>query len=148
MCYSSYAIVGPDGEKVMADYLVPKKVDYYHILKENCMLCSAMLIETEQVRRFMFNTKFFHEDYVLGLELLRAGCVAVGCRELLLDWRYLEKSRSFNKLKSAKNRWKIYREFLELPLHKSVYYFINYTITGFRKYSRKHKRTPYTGDAV
>ena len=43
------------------------------ILKENYVQCSAMLIKTDVVKRFMFSTEFFHEDYVLGLDMLRAG---------------------------------------------------------------------------
>lgn len=136
LCYSSYSIISADGNKIRSDYLVPEEVCYESLLKENCILCSAMLVDTEQVRRFMFNTDFYHEDYVLSLELLRSGCLAVGCQETLLDWRYLEKSRSFNKFKSARNRWKIYREFLRLPMIKTLYYFTYYTVTGLRKYLR------------
>ena len=73
----------------------------------------------------------------MGLDMLRAGEKAVGCRELLLNWRYLENSRSFNKKESAINRWKIYRGYLELPLYKAAYLFLNYTVAGLRKYLKK-----------
>ena len=86
------------------------------------------------VKKFMFNTEFYHEDYILGLDMLRSGESAVGCKELLLDWRYIENSRSFNKKRSAINRWKIYRDYLNLPLHKTIYVFLNYVIAGVRKY--------------
>lgn len=136
MCYCSCSVINGNGERILDEYLVPETLKLNDLLKENYIWCSAMLVDTEQVRRFMFNTDFYHEDYVLSLELLRSGCRAVGCRETLLDWRYLEKSRSFNKFKSARNRWKIYREFLRLPMIKTLYYFTYYTVTGLRKYLR------------
>lgn len=137
--YCSYAIIDASGEKVKADYLVPETVTFEDILKENSVQCSAMLIRADVVKRFLFNTEFFHEDYVLGLQMLQSGYKAVGCREILLDWRYIENSRSFNKWKAAKNRWKIYRKFLKLPLGKSAVVFCYYTAGGLRKYLRKSR---------
>lgn len=136
--YCSYGIIGVTGEKVRADYLVPETACINDILKENYIQCSAMLIRKDIVKKFMFNTEFFHEDYILGLDMLRAGEKAVGCREILLYWRYLENSRSFNKKKSAANRWRIYRNYLHLPVYKSAYLFVNYAAAGLRKYLRKN----------
>lgn len=137
--YCSYAIIGANGEKVKGDYLVPVQVGFEELLKENCIQCSAMVIRADIVRKFRFTTEFYHEDYVLGLQVLNSGCRAVGCSEILLNWRYIENSRSFNKWKGAKNRWKIYRDFLQLPLGKSLYVFMHYAAAGLRKYTRKHK---------
>ena len=134
ICYCSYGIIGASGDKVKADYIVRETAEYCDILKENYIQCSAMLIRTDIVKRFMFNTEFFHEDYILGLDMLRSGEVAVGCKDVLLNWRYLENSRSFNKRKSALNRWRIYRGYLQLPLHEAIYLFANYAIAGLRKY--------------
>lgn len=134
ICYCSYGIIDISGEKIKADYLVPETAEYADILKENYMQCSAMLIREDVVKKFRFNTEFFHEDYILGLDMLRSGEKAVGCKELLLNWRYLENSRSFNKKKSAVNRWKIYRDYLKLPLHSSLRLFLNYAVAGLRKY--------------
>jgi len=137
ICYCSYRIIGSAGNKVRADYLVPETAGYGDILKENYIQCSAMLIRADIVKRILFNTEFFHEDYILGLDMLRSGETAVGCRELLLDWRYLENSRSFDKRKSAANRWRIYRDYLRMPLHTSIYLFLNYAVAGVRKYLQK-----------
>lgn len=138
ICYCSYRIIGAAGDKIRADYHVPETARLEDILKENYIQCSAMLIRADIVKRFFFNTEFFHEDYILGLDMLSAGEKAVGCRELLLDWRYLENSRSFDKKKSAVNRWRIYRDYLHLPLYKSLYLFANYTLAGVHKYMKKN----------
>lgn len=139
ICYCSYAIIGPQGNPVKQDYIVPEHVNFDALLKENVMQCSAMLIKSEIVKEFMFKTDYFHEDYVLGLDMLRRGYRAVGCTDILLNWRYLENSRSFNKRKAAKNRWHIYRDYLELPFWKASFLFLCYTMAGLRKYLRKYR---------
>lgn len=136
--YCSYAIIDAKGKKVRGDYLVPEKVDFDDLLKENCIQCSAMVILSDIVRKFQFTTDFYHEDYILGLQMLHSGYKAVACQEILLNWRYIENSRSFNKWRAARNRWKIYRKFLHLPLLKSMNLFIHYAFAGLRKYSRKY----------
>lgn len=136
ICYCSYEIVDELGKKTKADYIVPEKAGFSDILKENYMQCSAMLIRADIVKQFYFNKNFYHEDYILGLDMLRGGETAVGCRELLLSWRYLKNSRSFDKKKSAANRWKIYRNYLHLPLYKACFLFLNYAAAGFMKYFR------------
>ena len=135
--YCSYAIIDANGNKCRADYLVPDTVSYNSLLKENCMQCSAMLIDINIVKSIKFNTEYYHEDYILGLEILKAGYISAGCTDVLLDWRYITNSRSFDKRKSAKNRWLIYRKYLKLPLMKCIWVFCGYTIAGLRKYLSK-----------
>ncbi len=137
ICYCSYSIIDTMGQKARADYVVPSQVAYEDILKENCIQCSAMLIPADIIKATKFTTDFYHEDYVLGLDILRKGYKAVACTEILLNWRYLANSRSFDKKKSARNRWRIYREYLNLPLGKSMWLFGFYTIAGMKKYLRK-----------
>ena len=137
--YCSYAIIDKEGNRARADYFVPEQVTWNDLLIENCIQCSAMLIRSDIVKRIMFKTEFYHEDYILGLDILKQGHKAVGCSEILLDWRYIENSRSFNKKKSARNRWKIYREYLKLSLVKSLVVFVGYAYAGLRKYSRRYR---------
>lgn len=136
ICYCSYRIIDQLGNKARPDYIVPGTARFEDILKENYIQCSAMLIPADVVKAHMFNTQFYHEDYILGLDILKNGQIAVGCTQPLLDWRYLENSRSFNKKKSAANRWRIYRKYLRLPLYKAAYLFCCYATAGFRKYFR------------
>lgn len=132
--YCSYAIIDPEDRPIRADYLVPEQVTLQDLLKENCIQCSAMLIRSDIVRRIRFNTEFYHEDYILGLDILGEGHTAAGCTEVLLDWRYAPNSRSFDKRRAAQNRWRIYRHYLKLPLLKCGWLFACYTAAGLRKY--------------
>lgn len=135
--YSSYSIVDVHGEKAKADYLVPEEINFRELLKENVIGCSAVLMKADVLKEHRFLTDFFHEDYVLWLQLLQSGYRAVGCKDVLLDWRYVENSRSFNKRRAAQNRWRIYRKYLHLSLPKSVWAFSHYALRSLRKYHGK-----------
>lgn len=134
LCYSSYALVDEKGNKVRPDYIVPSRTNFNSLLKENVIGCSTVLVSAEVMKKFLFHSEFYHEDYVLWLEILRAGYQAVGCSDVLMNWFYRENSRSYHKRKSLKKRWNIYRDYMELPLAKSMYYIICYSIAGIRKY--------------
>ena len=132
--YCSYAIIDAAGSKAKEDYIVPEKTDFEHMLRENVIACSAMVVRSDILKKIKFNTEFYHEDFVLALDILHAGYTAAGCKPVLLNWRYLDHSRSFNKKRSACNRWRVYRNYLKLPLLKSINVFLHYAMAGWKKY--------------
>lgn len=132
--YSSYAIVDAEGRQTKRDYIVPEQVSFDSLLRENCIGCSTVLLRREIVEQYRFAPDFYHEDYVLWLRLTQAGLRGVGCRQVLVSWRYIANSRSFNKKNAAKNRWRIYRDYLKLPLWKSALVFCGYVTASLKKY--------------
>lgn len=136
ICYTSYALVDLSGQKVREDYRVPEKTDLSSLLRENVIGCSTVLLSAELAKAKPFRKDFYHEDYVLWLELLREGHKAVGCQTVLTNWCYREKSRSFNKFRSLQNRWRVYRKALQLPLAESIGYIYSYVSAGIRKYRK------------
>lgn len=135
--YCSYAIVDAEGKQAKPDYMVPTRITYESLLRENVVGCSTVLIEAPVIKANLFGSGFYHEDYVLWVKLLKDGLKAVGCGEVLADWRYIENSRSFNKFRAAKNRWHIYRRFLGLSYVKSVQLLMCYATAGLKKYMRR-----------
>lgn len=134
LCCCAYDIIGDDGAPVKASYDVPDQVDFDTLLKENVVCCSTVVLRGDVARNFRFDAGYYHEDYVLWLQLLQQGYRIVGCLQVLAAWRLSQGSRSYNKLKSAKNRWIIYREYLRLPLLKCIRAFCAYAVAGLRKY--------------
>lgn len=132
---TSYAVIDGDGNQAKTDYLVPENIDYDRLLWENVIGCSTVVLRRELIEKHQFCPDYFHEDYVLWLQLLQQGYRAIGCTQVLAQWRYIATSRSFNKVKSARNRWKIYRNYLKLPLLQSIRLFCAYAVAGFRKYA-------------
>ncbi len=134
LSYCSYAIVDAKGEKAKPDYLVPESIDFRGLLRENVIGCSTVMMTGEVARNSRFETTLHHEDYALWTKLLRDGCRAAGCSEVLTDWRWIENSRSYDKRKSAASRWKIFRDYLKLPLTTCVWAFAGYALAGVKKY--------------
>ena len=139
IAYCSYAIVDASGAPAKADYIVPQQVDFDGLLKENVIGCSTVVLRRKVTEHHRFRTDFYHEDYALWLDLLRTNLKAVGCSEPLVSWRLIADSRSYNKGRSARNRWRIYRQHLHLPLGQSLLAFSSYAAASLRKYAGKHR---------
>ena len=130
----SYRIVDIDGQKKCNDLIVPEILDLKFLLIENVIGLSTTLLNAEVIKNYQFNPEYYHEDYVLWLQVLQDGKIIRGVKEVLADYRLVPNSRSANKWKSAKNRWLIYRNYLKKPFLECVYLFVNYAFAGFRKY--------------
>ena len=134
LVYTSYAIVNSDRKISRSAYKVPETTSFGELLKENVIGCSTVLISSEIAKKYQFIEDYYHEDYCLWLNLLRDGYKVIGCPEVLVEWRFMSNSRSFDKRNSAVYRWKIYREYLNLPFAKSVKLFSCYFVGGIKKY--------------
>lgn len=143
--YTSYAIIDTDGKPCRQPYIVPEHTDFNHMLRENVIGCSAVLLSPQAARKYRFSPSFYHEDYCLWLDMLRDGCRAAGCSRVLTEWRLLNGSRSFNKSNGVRQRWRIYREHLQLPLGKSVISFIGYAVNGIKKYGKSTRNETHDG---
>ena len=135
--YCSYAIVDAAGRKCRADYRVPAWTDYDHLLRENVLGCSTVLLSAKAAADASFDAACYHEDYVLWLRLLKAGYRAAGCPEVLAQWRFRKTARSFNKWHSAQQRWAVYRRGLGLSRRESVGLMAAYLRAGLKKYGKR-----------
>ncbi|SFD26322.1 glycosyltransferase family 2 protein [Clostridium uliginosum] len=131
ICYTSYEMIN-NNETNCVVRVVPKEINYNGLLKENVICCSTAIVKSYLLKKYPFETEFFHEDFVLWLKLLKCGFKAIGIQETLVIYR--KGGRSSDKLNACKNRWVIYRKSEELGLILSMYYFVCYTINGIKKY--------------
>jgi teichuronic acid biosynthesis glycosyltransferase TuaG len=131
LCYTSYRFIDRKGNSVGNTYLVPARLTYKGLLKENVIGCTTVLLRSDILPAEPFNPGFFHEDYVLWLKLLRAGKTAIGVLDPLV--RYRMGGRSANKLSAARHRWIIYRQAEKLPFLHAVFYMVSYSFRGATK---------------
>lgn len=134
--YCSYSIVDEAGTNICNDFIVPHKTNYDNMLVRSVISCSTALLSRSIVEQYSFRTDFYHEDLLLWLELMRDGMNAYGVTDVLAQYRILSGSRSNNKLKSARERWKIYRQGMRLPFFKSVKLIIQYGFLAVNKYRK------------
>lgn len=133
--YCSYSLMDKNGEH-LSDFIVPERTSYDDMLRKNVIGCSTVFMRSPILIHHHFSTEHYHEDYVLWLELLKSGYIAAASTDVLVDYRIVDGSRSNDKLKSARNRWLIYREIEKLSLGKSVRVFAAYAFNGFIKHKR------------
>lgn len=133
--YCSYSLMDKNGEH-LSDFIVPERTSYDDMLRKNVIGCSTVFMRSPILIHHHFSTEHYHEDYVLWLELLKSGYIAAASTDVLVDYRIVDGSRSNDKLKSAKNRWLIYREIEKLSLGKAVRVFAAYDFNGFIKHKR------------
>lgn len=131
--YCSLAMVDEDGKKIK-EFSVPETTDYKEMLVRCFFTCSSVLIEATLLKSNLFKAEYYHEDYLLWVELLSQNAKAVGLTEVLAYYRQLTGSRSHSKLKAAINRWRIYRGALGFGFFKTISIFIQYAMNGIRKY--------------
>ena len=133
--YCSYAMISESGVH-LSDFLVPVATDYEAMLRKSVLSCSTVLLRRLALSGHRFSQAYYHEDYVFWLELLKAGYSAVGCPEVLADYRLVRGSRSSDKGNAARNRWVVYRRVEKLPLGKSVAVFAAYARNALQKHGR------------
>lgn len=134
MSYTAYDIINSDGLVKKHRYMKEKLV-LADLLKENSVIFSTTVFKAFSVKGIGFQGQWVHEDYVFLLDYLKKYSFISGLNESLVKYRVHSKGRSFNKVKAAKFRWKIYREYLNFNLFRASIYFIVYAVKGFIKYS-------------
>ena len=132
--YCSYDFVNENGESIKKPFIVPSTTNFKKMLSSSVISCSSAFIDAELLKEHLFRTDFYHEDYLMWMELLTDVEEAAGDQKVLMHYRQVSGSRSSSKVRVAKERWKIYREALKLNLFKSSIAFIKYAINGVLKY--------------
>lgn len=134
LVYCSYGMIDEKGNKSHPDFIVPETTDREHMLVSSVISCSTALIKKDVLLQFPFGSDRGHEDYILWLRILSAGYRVAGDSTVLAKYRVFSDSRSGNKWKSAKKRWRIYRRDLGLSRLHSMKYFLRYAVAGLKKY--------------
>lgn len=137
LVYCGYEMIDEKGNKVCDDFVVPESTSFDELLVRSVISCSTALIRTDLVKDNQFQSGYYHEDYVFWLTLLQKGAVAVGIPDVLASYRLLEGSRASNKINAALHRWKVYRDYLNYSVLKSIWITFQYAVLGILKYRRR-----------
>lgn len=98
-----------------------KAVADYNIILKTCPIgSSTVIITTKQLNKIEIPTIRKNNDYALWLQILRDGTHIYGMQEVLMDYRIVSTSNSFNKRKMIKYFWKVYREYENFSIIKSI----------------------------
>lgn len=133
IAYCSMDMIDENAKKLRS-FIVSKTTDFEEMLVRCFFSCSTVVIDANLLKAHPFHTGFYHEDLLLWLELLALRVKAVGETLPLAQYRQSASSRSNNKLRAAKHRWKLYRQALGMSFSQSAIAFVRYAFWGIVKY--------------
>lgn len=107
--YTASAFIDWEGKRF--EYIMPAltKIDYKELLKKNILSCSSVMVKKEVINEVKMSSDDMHEDYAAWLMILKKYKYAYGINEPLLIYRLSKKSKSSNRINSAKMIFKTYR---------------------------------------
>lgn len=127
-CYASYCFVDKSSKDLGYCYPAKPTATYKSMLKENYIGCSTAVVSRKIFNSIKMKEREINEDYIFWLEIMRRGYKGAGVLEPLAKYRIHHGNRSFNKIKSARSRFMIYRKYEKLSLLSSIYYILHYAI--------------------
>ncbi len=129
---SAYKTIDEEGNVNNKCIFFKEKISYHDMLKSNFIPNLTAAYDSHLLGKF-YQKKIGHEDYVMWLEVLKKGQLARCIPECLAYYRVTNKSLSSNKLKAMHWQFMIYREYLNMNIFKSIYYFIFYALNAIKK---------------
>lgn len=134
--FTGYEYMDEQGKLSGKKETVPDLVDYNALLKQNIIGCLTVMLDTKITGQIEMINIRSRQDYTTWLNLTKRGINAHGIQEVLARYRVVQNSLSSDKLKMAKQNWRVYREIEKLSFMKSVYYFMYYIFYKVKKYVR------------
>ena len=117
---SDYCWVDKDGISLNKVIKCKDIADYKKVLRTCPIGSSTVVLTSEQLRKVSIPIIRKNNDYALWLQLLRDGTKVYGMHEILMQYRIISSSNSFNKKKMIKYFWEVYRKYEGFSITKSA----------------------------
>lgn len=132
LCYSAYRKFDTAGKN--KDVKVPAKMKADDVLKNTSIACLTVIIDQDKSGKVQMPLSTHCEDNCTWYSILeRTGTEAYGMNEILALYRVGKGSLTSSKINSAKQQWRVYRDYLKFPVIKSIYYYISYAVNASKK---------------
>lgn len=129
--YTSYKHINVNG-KISKSIPVQEKLDYIEALKRIRILTITSMLDLSKIDKkllYMPNLEYV-EDVATWWNILKKGYLAYGINKPLSFYRRVKNTRSSNKIKSMRYRWRLYRKVEKFSIIRSLYYFLHYVINA------------------
>ncbi|KZZ85061.1 glycosyltransferase family 2 protein [Bacillus sp. SJS] len=131
--FTKYQLMNEDGEKLNQIVEIPDAIGYHGLLKNTIIGCLTAVVDLEKTGPIQMPNIRTRQDFALWLSILKKGITAYGIQETLAYYRLVPGSISSNKVKAAKQTWKVYREVEKLSLPYSAVCFGGYAWNAVKK---------------
>ncbi|HET8963069.1 MAG TPA: glycosyltransferase family 2 protein [Chitinophagales bacterium] len=114
--------------------LAPASVTYKQLLKNNTIGNLTAIYNAETLGKVYMPELRLRQDWGLWLTILKTGITGYCLPEILATYHTSGNSLSANKWKVAKYNWQILRNYQQLSLFASIWYFIHFLFFKTKKY--------------
>lgn len=126
-----YRKISEDGTRLGKLRLPPPVQTYRSLLSNNLISCPTTMYDQIALGKFQLK-EHAHEDYIFWLAIIKKAGTCLGIQEDMARYRVSDNSRSMN-VNRPGSRWKVLRQFENLDLIHSSYYFLFYSVTALKK---------------
>ncbi len=134
--FHSYRRINEEGGQESNLLQAVSQVNYNKLLGFHAIGILTVMLKKSEIKSLVMD-KGHNEDLMFWLKILRENnLTAYGLNEDLARYRVVNKSRSSNKFKIAKDVWHIYRNVEALSLPIAVVNFSKYALSSLRKYAQ------------
>ena len=138
LSYTASAFIDETGNSYRYIMEAEKRTSLRTLLKKNLISCSSAMVKSSVMKKIKMPNDNMHEDYYVWIKILKKYKYAYGINEPLLTYRLMTKSKSSNRLKSAKMIFNTYRA-VQYSAITSCFLTARYTIHSVTKrYKIKH----------
>lgn len=132
-CYGNYELLNEDGSRMGKTICHAGIINYKKYLHNTIIGSGTVMIDTEKTGSLVMPLNETSDDMALWCHLLKNGFCAYPMDEIILRYRMRSNSASSNKLKAAKDVWKVYRQQEKLPFFMAVECFLSYAYHSVKK---------------
>ena len=132
--HTSYNIVNTNN-KIVSSRSAKKKIIFQNLITSCDIGLSTVILKSSLLNKnkFLFPKIKTKEDYVLWLKIIKKIKTIIGINIKLTCYRKTEGSLSSNKLLSLMNGYKVYRDYMNFGVIKSLFYLFLLSINSLKK---------------
>ena len=132
--HTSYNIINTNN-KIVSSRSAKKKIIFQDLITSCDIGLSTVMLKSSLLNKnkFLFPKIKTKEDYVLWLKIIKKIKTIIGINIKLTCYRKTEGSLSSNKLLSLINGYKVYRDYMNFGVIKSLFYLFLLSINSIKK---------------
>lgn len=130
---TAYEVMNADGTPTGKIVECPQSINYKEYLHNTIIGCLTVMIDQEKVGKVRMPEIRSSHDMALWLKILKQVFECHGINKPLGAYRVLPKSNSSQKIKAAKDVWRVYREIEHLSFLYSIHCFFGYAYHAIMK---------------
>ncbi|MEZ5069635.1 MAG: glycosyltransferase family 2 protein [Bacteroidales bacterium] len=130
--YTKYAYMNESGCVIRKRNLAPNSCGYLRLLLQDCIGCSTVVINVEQLGKAYMPELRNRQDWALWLTYIKRAGRAHGMNKSFTNYRMMKGSISSNKFRLFRFHWKVYHEIEQYGVFvSSLLFLINIVLISY-----------------